>query len=102
MQFMITAYDGTDAEALERRLCVRPRHLENIARVKEKGSVVCAGGLTDGAGRPVGSFLILDFATRALLDEYLASEPYVTGKVWQDIRVETCSVVIVNDAMVGK
>ena len=102
MQFMITAYDGTDKGARARRMSVRPRHLENIARVKQKGSVVCAGGITDDAGRPTGSFLILDFESRTLLDEYLASEPYVTGKVWQDIRVETCSVVIMNDEMVGK
>lgn len=101
MQFIITAYDGRDPDALERRMRIRPRHLENIVRVKEKGSVICAGGITDGEGRPVGSFLILEFATRAMLDEYLAGEPYVTGGVWQEIRIETCHVVVANDNVVG-
>ena len=102
MQFMITAYDGTDRDAPARRRNARPRHLENIAKVSERGSVVCAGGITDGEGRPVGSFLILDFADRETLDAYLAGEPYVAEGVWQEIRVEPCSVVIVNDEMVGK
>lgn len=102
MQFMITAYDGTDKDALSRRMSVRPRHLENVARVKEKGSVICAGGITDGEGRLVGSVLIMEFDTRQLLDDYLATEPYVTSGVWQDIKVDTCNVVIVNDEMVGK
>ena len=39
MQVMIKAYDG--AGMLEKRMAVRPRHLENIAKVK--GKVLCAG-----------------------------------------------------------
>ena len=46
MQFLVTAQDGTDEGALERRMNARPRHLENIRKVKEKGSVICAGGIT--------------------------------------------------------
>ncbi len=102
MQFLVTAYDYKDEGALARRMQVRPKHLENLTRVKEKGSIVCAGGIKDPEGRPIGSVLVMDFETRDLLDEYLAGEPYVAGKVWEDIRVETISVVIVNDEMVGK
>ena len=102
MQFIINALDGTDKDALARRMAVRPRHLENIAKVKEKGSVVCAGGITNEEGLPIGSFLILEFASRDLLDEYLANEPYVIEKVWQNIQVNTCNVVIMNDEKVGK
>ncbi len=98
MQFLITAHDGKDM--LDARMRVRPRHLENIAGVK--GSVVCAGGILDGEGRPVGSVLIMDFASRKLLEEYLAGEPYVTENVWADVRVEPMNVVIVNGEMVGK
>lgn len=102
MQFIITAYDATDDKAPERRMAARPSHLENITRVKEKGSVVCAGGITNEAGLPVGSFLVMDFASRELLEEYLASEPYIREKVWQDIKIDTCNVVIMNDEMVGR
>lgn len=102
MQFIITAYDATDENALSRRMAARPDHLENIKKVKEKGSVVCAGGLTNEKGLPIGSFLVMDFATQELFEEYLKSEPYISAKVWDKINVETCNVVIMNDEMVGK
>ena len=102
MQFLITAYDGKDEDAITRRMSVRPKHLENITHVKEKGSVICAGGIKDSEGHPIGSVLVMEFADRAMLDDYLANEPYVIAHVWQDIKVETVSVVVVNDEMVGK
>lgn len=100
MQFIIKAYDGKDA--YERRMSVRPQHLENVAKIKEKGSVVCAGGLTNEDGKLIGSVLILDFASREMVDEYLETEPYVVNKVWEDITVEAINVVMVNDEKVGK
>ena len=102
MQFLITAYDFKDEGALDRRMSVRPKHLENLAAVQKKGKIICAGGIKDGEGRPIGSVLVMDFDTRELLDEYLKNEPYVAGKVWEDIRVENYSVVILNDEFVGK
>ena len=47
MQYMIRAYDGEGM--LQKRMEVRPRHLENMAQVK--GKVICAGGLLDEEGR---------------------------------------------------
>ena len=99
MQFMITAYDGTDSEALARRMSVRPRHLENMLKVMEQYKVLCAGGITTDKGAPIGSFLVMDFPSRELLDKYLETEPYVTEKVWQDIKIENCNAVIINNEM---
>lgn len=101
MQFIVKAYDGKDAEALLRRMAARPDHLKNIQSVKERGSVVCAGGIIED-GKPIGSILIMEFESRAMLDEYLRTEPYVLCNVWQDVQVEQANVVIVNDEMVGK
>lgn len=100
MQFIINAYDATDENALERRMSVRPEHLENIKRIKEKGSVVCAGGMTNEEGRTIGSFLVMEFESKELFDEYLANEPYVIHGVWEKINVERCNVVVMNDEMV--
>ncbi len=99
MQFRITAYDYIDKNALARRMAVRPRHLENILKVMENNKILCAGGITNEAGAPIGSFLIMDFPSREKLDEYLASEPYITENVWETVNVETCNVVIVNNEM---
>ena len=99
MQFIITAYDGTDSEALARRMDVRPRHLENMKKVMEQVKVLCAGGITNEEGVPVGSFLIMDFPTREALDQYLATEPYITEKVWEQVKVEPCNAVILINEM---
>lgn len=98
MQFIITAYDGPGQ--LEKRMEVRPRHLENMARIRS--SVVCAGGLLDDEGKMKGSVLVLDFPSREQLDEYLSSEPYILEHVWEKVQVETMNVVIVNGEKVGK
>ena len=99
MQYLIIAHDGPDM--LEKRMEVRPRHLENMERVKKTGSVVCAGGILDGEGRPVGSALVLDFTSKDLLDEYLEHEPYITEKVWETVTVEPMHVVILRNETVG-
>lgn len=102
MQFIIYAYDATDEGALDRRLAIRPEHLANMEKVKEKGHVICAGGLLNADKKMIGSFLVLEFETRKLFDEYLESEPYIKNNVWEEIKIETCNVVIVNDEKVGK
>ena len=98
MQFIITAYDGEGM--LEKRMRVRPRHLENMAKVR--GRVLCAGGLLDGDGRMKGSVLIMDFDDKSLLDEYLRSEPYITEGVWEKVEVQPMNVVILNGEKVGR
>lgn len=37
MQFVIKAYDGE--KMLEKRMAVRPRHLENMAKLKRKSDL---------------------------------------------------------------
>ncbi len=79
---------------LDRRMEVRPRHLEGMARLGSH--VVCAGGLLDEAGKMKGSVLVMDFQSREELDDYLANEPYVTEHVWEKIEVERMNVVLVK------
>ena len=55
MQFIVKAYDGEGM--LDKRMEVRPRHLEGIERIKEH--VICAGGLLDDEGKMKGSVLII-------------------------------------------
>ena len=98
MQYAIMAHDGKDM--LEKRLVVRQRHLENIARIK--GKVICAGGILDEEGKMAGSVMILDFDSKELLDEYLKSEPYIQEHVWETVEVERMNVVIVNGEKTGK
>lgn len=92
MQFIVKAYDGENM--LEKRMAVRPRHLEGMAKLGDH--IICAGGLLDDEGKMKGSVLILDFDNRAELDAYLQNEPYVMEHVWEKIEVEALNVVIAN------
>jgi len=88
VQFVVIAYDGTDAGALDRRMAARPAHLENVKPMVEAGQLLAGGAILDDAGRMIGSVTICDFADRAALDRWLATDPYVTGNVWQKIEVK--------------
>ena len=92
MQFLVKAYDGPDM--LEKRMTVRPRHLEGMEKLGRQ--IICAGGLLDEEGKMKGSALVMEFEDRAALDEYLRHEPYVVENVWQRIEVEVMNVVLVN------
>ena len=97
MQYLIKAYDGDNAQ--EKRMAVRPKHLENIAEMMEH--VICAGGLLDEEGSMIGSVLIMKFDDRAQLDNYLHTEPYLTEKVWEKVEIEPMNVVVLDGKKIG-
>ena len=88
MQFLVTAYDGTDSNALGRRMKVREDHLKNVKELKESGNFIWGGALLGDDDSMIGSVIVYDFNTRADLDLMLESEPYILGKVWENIRVK--------------
>ena len=96
MQFLVLAHDGTDAEAPARRQRVRADHLAAAGRLKARGHFILGGAILDPEGRMVGSAVVFDFPDRAQLDDYLARDPYVTGKVWQHIEVHPFRVAEVQ------
>ena len=98
MQFIITAHDGKNV--LEKRMAVRPRHLEGMKKLGPH--IVCAGGLLDEDGKTKGSVLVMEFDSRDELDNYLDNEPYVLENVWEKIEVEAMNVVILDGEKVGK
>ncbi|MFJ4052659.1 YciI family protein [Pseudomonas sp. NPDC089743] len=85
MQFAIIAYDFDDA--LERRIQSRDDHVERLKALAVQGQLVSAGALLDNAGKMIGSNVHLTFETRASLDQWLASEPYMENRVWEDVQV---------------
>ena len=98
MQFVITAYDGEGM--LDKRMEVRPLHLEGMERLKKH--LIAAGALLDDEGKLKGSALIMEFQNREELDEYLANEIYVKEHVWDKITVERMNVVYDHGEKVGK
>ena len=87
MQFMVTAYDGKDEGALDRRMSVREAHINGANQLKEAGHLIAGGAILDDAEQMIGSTMFVEFDSKVELDQWLASDPYVTGNVWQDISV---------------
>lgn len=91
-QFLLTAYDATDPEAMNRRMAAREAHLANIADYKARGHMHMGAALLDEEGKMIGSAIIAEFPTRAEFDAWLMQDPYVTGKVWHEMQVVACKI----------
>lgn len=88
MQYVIHAYDYTDANALERRMAARPAHFDYVRQLKAAGQFVLGGALLDADGRMIGSMLLLDLETEEQLTAYLKADPYIVQGVWEKIDVK--------------
>ncbi len=94
-QYLIHAYDHTDAQALERRMTARPVHLELVKKLKETGNFVLGGAILNEYGQMIGSNIVLQFETQEEFDAYTASEPYINQKVWEKIEIRNFRVASV-------
>ena len=88
MQFLLLAYDGTDPEALPRRLKVRDEHLRRISGLKKNGEFLFGGAILDEEGKMKGSMIVYDYPDRQAIDEMLKNEPYFTEGVWKKIEIK--------------
>jgi hypothetical protein len=88
MLYIVHAYDHTDADAVDRRLSVRPSHLAYVQELKNSGQFRLGGALLDPDGQMIGSMLLLDLETEAQLETYLKSDPYIVQGVWNKIDVK--------------
>ena len=87
IQYIIEALDCTDAEGLSRRMAVREKHLAGASALRANGHYILGGAKLDDDGKMIGSTMVLQFPTQEDFDAYYAQEPYITGKVWGDIKV---------------
>ena len=93
-QFLVTLYDGTDAEAPARRQATRPAHLDALPAIVGSGKLVFGGPIFDAAQKPIGSFLLAECRDRAELDAMIANDPYTKGNVWQRVEVQPVRLVV--------
>jgi uncharacterized protein YciI len=91
-QYLVTGYDFQDEAALDRRMAVRPQHLEGVKKLKAEGNYVIGGAMLSAEGRMIGSTMIVQFETLADLNAWQESEVYITGKVWEKVDVKPFKV----------
>ena len=89
---MLVGHDGTDEGALDRRLAARQQHVALGDTLVAKGHMLFGAALLDKDGKMIGSMLVLEYPSRAELDEWLATEPYMVAGVWQKITITTVRV----------
>jgi len=95
-QYIITAYDFTDTSALERRMNVRPHHLDGVKVLKDAGNYLIGGALLNDDGKMIGSVMILQFETEEALDAWKQNEPYITQNIWESVDVKPFKVAAVG------
>ena len=93
MQFVVTAMDYTDADALDRRMQSREAHIASIQQLIADGHFLSGGAILNDVGKMIGSTLHMEFPDRESLENCLNSDPYIAGKVWEHFDIKTVKLV---------
>lgn len=83
MAFMIYCLDKPDH--LETRMTNRPAHVDHL--IAHEAHLITGGPLLEGE-KMIGSLLVVDFATRAEVDTFLAADPYTRAGLFQSVTVK--------------
>jgi uncharacterized protein YciI len=94
-QYLITAYDYTDGGTFEKRMQVRPHHLDGVRDMKAKGNYVIGGAMLNEEGKMIGSTMILQFENEEELEAWKQGEPYITQKIWESVDIKPFKVAVV-------
>jgi len=95
-QYLVTGYDYTDEGALDRRMAVRPHHLDAAKEHKENGSYIMGGAILNDDGKMIGSVMIFQFETEEQLEAWKKNEPYITQKIWETVDIKPFRVATVS------
>jgi uncharacterized protein YciI len=87
MQYVVTAMDFTDSEALDRRIKNRDAHLAGLKNMTAAGTFLSGGAILDSEGRMIGSSAHVAFDSRDKLEHWLKNDPYTVGKVWDQVDI---------------
>ena len=85
---------GTDVpDSLQRRLSVRPAHLDRLNRLRDEGRLLLAGPVPaidaddPGSAGFTGSLIIAEFEDLAAARAWADADPYIGAGVYADVSV---------------
>ncbi|KGJ87437.1 YciI family protein [Colwellia psychrerythraea] len=87
MQFIVTAYDFDDEDAIKRRLSNRQAHLSSIEKMVIAGTFLSGGAILNEHGKMIGSSVHVEFPSRAEVDAWIKQDPYTIGRVWNNVNI---------------
>lgn len=93
MAYFMLEYDLAP-DYLERRTALRAEHLGLARAHQERGELRLAGALADPADR---AFLVFDVADAAVIEGFVAADPYVKHGLVRAWRVRPWTVVLGAD-----
>ena len=70
------------------RLENRPRHLEWLDGLNEKGTLKIAGPFLDAQEKPCGSLLLIEAADQAAAEAVAAEDPYAHAGLFEKVEVK--------------
>ena len=92
MQFLVTALDGSDAQAPQRRQVAREQHLEGVKALKEQGKIIEVGPILNDEEQMIGSFILCEFDSREALLACLDNDIYSKTNVWQNFDIKPVKI----------
>ena len=92
IQYLVTARDRTDAEALSRRMNVRSTHFETARQLKANNNLIIGGAILDDQRKMTGSMMVVQSESEDDLLLWMRREPYIVDNVWQSIEVKPFKV----------
>jgi uncharacterized protein YciI len=99
-QYLIHAFDGTDSQAQERRMRVRPVHLEGVKHMRSRNQYIVGGAILNDQEQMIGSVMIVQFETEEEFQQWYKQEPYVTEGVWEKIEVRRFRTAFIPQLLV--
>jgi hypothetical protein len=91
---MLYAIIGRDEpESLDKRLAVRPQHLQRVEQLRDEGRLVLAGPFPSidsedpGAAGFSGSLIVAEFDSLEQATEWAQNDPYAATGVFREVTV---------------
>lgn len=87
MKYILICRDGKDADAMNRRLSAREKHLKDI----QKNENFVFGTAILEEEKMVGSVMVMDFENKNQVQDYLKNDAYTQGDVWKNVEIIPCA-----------
>jgi len=91
MLYAIIGHDVPDS--LEKRMSVRPAHVERLQALQDEGRLMIAGpfpavdGIDPGAAGFTGSLIVAEFASLQAAKDWANADPYVASGAYAEVSV---------------
>ena len=88
--FVLTCTDHEGS--LEKRLAIRPQHVERLQQLDDAGRLIAAGAHPKDPNDPqagfLGSTIIVEFDSREALDAWILDEPFLKHGIYASREIK--------------